>query len=210
MNAGPLIREDADWVSAGEALIAGLSSTEETARRIDILEGVCRKLGSPLYPAFLKLLSAIGYFGSPAARKLAASTLYASMAAGRLPSGHVQTWGLSAGVQRSAGPLEFLCAWYSDHNRTMPLDEETFITACLYLVRLMRADTESAIGYSRHLSGDADNSLEGTYSRSCRALLRHVSAMLYMPDLPNEESAQGLRLHLLNTRAESSKVGWSL
>lgn len=205
------IRPDADWIAAGENLVNGLAALPDEELRLRLLQQCCADLGDQLYPAFLKILCAIGRFGDAGARALTASVLARALATARLPSGRMAAWGArpaaAGGKARSFGPIEFICVWHMDQGGETPLDEETFATAARLLITLISASPEAASAYAGKLRQDVEEPLEGAYSRASRQLL-NVFAESLDQGLAPDETLQRVLVAIRGIRAEASRSRW--
>lgn len=221
METSVRIRDDADWVAAGAALVQGLAGLDRREDRLELVNRCCLDFGDNLYPAFLKLLCAIGRFGEPAARALVADTLAEAIATARLPSGRMAAWGgLGPAVGhpgapppgravRSFGPVEYLCTWHMEGRGEMPLDEETFATACRLLATLIGASPQATEFYSDKLQQDASDPLDGTYSRSTRQLLDAFARGLQAGRDP-DSIASDVIVRARSIRANQSRGRWEI
>lgn len=203
------LKTDPDWLAAGDQLVANLRAGQTDKDRLSILLDVCAGLGDQLYPAFLKLLCALGRFGDAPAKALVSQTLGTALVRSRLPSGRLAAWGLNASAGRSLGPVEYLCVWYLDRSRTDRLDEETFIDAVGYLTELVKAEPQTLSVYTEKLTQDANASLEGTFSRSARQLLARL-AELWAKGADVDDIKRGLRIVLREQKATSVSPHWNI
>lgn len=210
MDAPFVIREDADWIGAGEALVNSLARLKLEEDRLRLLQQICIHLGDALYPAFLKILCAIGRFGDADARGLVADALADALSTARLPSGRMAAWGAASGrPARSFGPIEFLCVWRLDRAGAEPLDEATFETACRLLTALIVSRPEAARAYAQKLRQDVEEPLEGAYSRATRRLLAAFAAALAENGSADEVTRRVL-IALRSVEAEASRAGWTV
>ena len=175
------LKDDPNWIEAGNTLVSALASQVSDSDRLAVLLEVCKRFDTELYPAFLKILCAIGHFGTDVARQQVACTLAVALKRSRLPSGRLSAWGLNSTAGRNLGPVEYLCVWYCDQAGPVPLDAEGFTTPALYLSRLIQSDTEATRLYREKLHQDSNASLEGTYSRRSRDLLKAMAACWEQP-----------------------------
>ncbi|MEL7129707.1 MAG: hypothetical protein AAGK23_09175 [Pseudomonadota bacterium] len=180
------LKDDPDWIGAGETFVSALASQNDDSARLSVLLDVCKKFDGALYPAFLKVLCAVGRFGTDEACTVVAQTLAVALKRTRLPSGQLSAWGLNASAGRSVGPVEYLCVQCCEAQGAGKIDDPAFVKAMLYLTRLFRAHPETLRLYQEKLRQDAANSLEGTYSRAARTLL---TALADCWDGPADEAA---------------------
>jgi hypothetical protein len=209
----PAIKAEPDWIAAGEDLVRGLQSLPEGEPRLSLMQRLCADLGDALYPAFLKMLCAIGRFGDAPARALAAETLAEALASGRLPSGRIAAWGASFGPSpgragRSLGPIEYLAVWHLEARRSDPVDETSFLTASRLLIALIIASPAAASAYAAKLRQEVEDPIEGTYSRATRRLLDVFADCLDSQAAP-EDAARRIQVAVRSIRAEASRTRWT-
>lgn len=169
------LRAAPDWHEAAQTLVDGCCLLPP-AERVPWLEQLCRAVGDPLYPAFLRVLCLVGEHGEPLAQRAVAATLNDALASGRLPSGPQAAWGALAGASRRQGPIEFLCAAFLHPQGALPLSASAFDRTARALLGLMAQDTQAHVRYRARLEAAAADPLEGAWSRADRAALRALAA----------------------------------
>lgn len=219
MDGQVSIRNDADWVAAGAALVEHLSALPDTEDRLRLLNQCCRDFGDQLYPGFLKLLCAIGHFGDDGARALVADTLGEAISTARLPVGRMAAWGgaLPASdfhtpnnrTARSFGPVEYLCTWHMEGRGEAPLNEDSFADAARMLVTLLASGETASTAYADKLRQEVDDPVDGTYSRSTRQLL-DVFATGLAGSQPPDALVADLLVRARSIRAAASRTRWQL
>src|SRR5262245_34047578 len=96
------LRPEPRWLQASQALVEGCLDLPTDEERVALLSTVCERLGDELYPAFLRVLWAIGQHGDHAACAAVANALVHALRTGRLPTGRRAAWGANAAAR---GPL---------------------------------------------------------------------------------------------------------
>jgi len=169
------LRADPDWHSAGQELINGLCTLDDTESRIELLESLCIKLGDRLYPAFLQILHVIDEHAEESARSVVANTLVSCLQTGRLPAGKLSAWGSSTltgdsafGQSRRLGPIEFVCAWYAQPTSESPISQQQFSIILGSLLSLVSSDDNAKQLYGHKLIADAEDPLGGSLSTQTR------------------------------------------
>ncbi|MBK1613162.1 hypothetical protein CKO44_06705 [Rubrivivax gelatinosus] len=169
------LRAAPDWHEAAQTLVDGCCLLPDDEARVAWLEQLCRALGDPLYPAFLRVLCLVGEQGEAAAQRAVAATLNQALASGRLPAGPQAAWGApGGGALRRQGPIEFLCARYLQPSGT--LSASAFDRAARALLGLMAQDAGAHARYRARLEAAAQDPLEGAWSRADRAALQALAA----------------------------------
>ena len=221
------IKADADWLGAAGALVDSLVRLPDEEQRVQLMQRCCVDLGDDLYPAFLKLLCAIGRFGDDPAKAIVAETLAQGLATARLPSGQLTAWGARPwpaggltppdaavrartgwrGHGRSLGPVEYLCVWF--HQRAEgALTEASFARASRLLAGVVASSPKAAALYAAKLRGDAEDPLEGTYSRETRRLLC-VFADGLQAGLPADQIVNAVVATARSIQAETTRARWA-
>jgi len=167
-----------DWHSAAQSLINHFAELPERDDRVALLESICDRLGGDLYPAFLQLLYTIERYADKSCKQSVVDTVSYGLSTGRLPSGKLPAWGSNStqtstyGQIRNLGPIEFLCAWYSQSTHLAPLSHEHFSTLCASFVRLFSLDQNAAEKYMQKISADISDPLVGALSNQSREGLK--------------------------------------
>ncbi|MBX2838389.1 MAG: hypothetical protein KTR35_16145 [Gammaproteobacteria bacterium] len=187
------LHSEPDWHSAATQLVHGLVELPQAEARIQLLETVCEQLGNQLYPAFLQILQAINEFADLESKQIIASTLVSCLRSGRLPSGKLSAWGSSTltgdssfGQTRILGPIEYVCAWYSQGNASSPLTLQQFTSILTHLMELVATDDQAKQLYARKLISDADDPMSGTLSNQTRTALRDFTDLWVHSDSNND------------------------
>jgi hypothetical protein len=179
----PLLPEPR-WVQASQALVEGCVDLQNDEDRVSLLTTVCERLGDELYPAFLRVLWAIGQHGDHAACAAVANALVHALRTGRLPSGRRGAWGAAPSAQsaapgyghtRSLGPLEYLCAWHAQADAGRALTSEQFHMAARSLMDLIASSPEARRLYCEKLLADVGDPIGGALTRQTRHALRELA-----------------------------------
>lgn len=176
-----LLKHEPDWHAAAQTLVDGCSALNSGEQRVRLMEQLCISLGDNLYPAFLKILCAVGDHGDQDAQALVAEALVHALSTGRLPSGKLGAWGGSSsngaapfGHTRSLGPVEYLCAWYAQSGGGQSLPANTFDRTARTLLSLISMAAEAKALYCAKLQADVEDPLSGSLSKSTRLALAQL------------------------------------
>lgn len=214
---GVVLRAEPDWAGAAQALVSALEGQADADVRVELIDRCRAELGEQVYPAFLKLLAAVGRFAEPAARALVAEALARALVTARLPATRIPAWGaadrfagLGAGrlqsFQRSAGPLEFLCLWLTRDLANEPLSDAGFERALELVLRLFDASPDAARLYRAKLRADLEDATEGLHTQESRAVVRDLEAAW----AAGREPAEIGPLLTAAARAARSRDRWGL
>lgn len=191
------LKAEPDWRGGAAALAAGLQTQSTLDGRVDVLERVCDGFGEALYPGFAKLLAALGHFGSPAVKALAAEALAHALITARLPSTRVPAWGALPGrldtASRPVGPLEFLCVWLVRDVARERLDDEAFRAAATLVLDLVSASPRAAALYADKLLIDIEDPAEGLHDARSRRLVQTLAERWRAGDAPDQIAEAVLR-----------------
>ena len=205
-ESGPVVPDNQSLLrTAGRLSAALVASARDAELRLAILKRVARELGErgDGYPVFLKLILIISESSEVAAKKVLAATLATALRRSDLPSGPLTSWGASslwsadtpirAGAllqqlspisapKRQFGPIEYLTAWHAQQTHRTRLGEACFADGLGKLVALVDHDEDARRLYPNKLLTDANNELEGVYTRSTRDLLAQIGSAWQAPD----------------------------
>lgn len=182
--------------AAADRLVSALAAHTDPEYRLTVLKRLSRRLGEASYPMFLRLLGVIAESDDERAKRLLADTLGTALRRMDLPGGALSSWGatrlpdstgpISAGAlsgqffgatpQRLLGPVEYLTVWHLQRTQRMPLGADAFRTSLERLVALINHSEEARTLYPQKLAADAQNELEGAYTRATRERLAAVAA----------------------------------
>jgi len=164
-----------DWITASHELANQLQQLTDMDSRVELLETLCTRLGSDMYPAFLQLLFFVEHHTSAKVQKQITDTLAYAIGTGRLPSGTFPAWGSTRSrtsspysTTRALGPIEFLCAWYAQPTNLPPLNDTAFDEALSTILRLVDSNRTTRKMYCYNLNMDAINDSIGMFSSATR------------------------------------------
>ncbi len=182
--------------AAADRLVSALAAHSDPEYRLTVLKRLSRRLGEEYYPMFLRLLGVVAESDDERAKRLLADTLGAALRRMDLPGGALSSWGatglpdragpIAAGAlsghffgatpRRLLGPVEYLAVWHLQRTQRTPLGAEAFRTSLEHLVDLLNHSEEARTLYPQKLAADAQNELEGAYTRATRDRLAAVAA----------------------------------
>lgn len=209
--------------TAADRLVSALAAHGDAEYRLTVLKRLARRLGEEHYPMFLRLLAVVAESDDDHAKRLLAETFGTALRRMDLPGGALSSWGatrlpdnvapLSAGTlsgqffgatpRRLLGPVEYLTVWHLQRTQRTPLGARTFCTALAHLIALLNHSEDARTLYPQKLAADAENELEGAYSRATRERLAAVAAAWKAGRSP-EEVAQAA----LDAVPEQAPGGW--
>lgn len=214
---GVALKPQPDWIGAAQALVTALEAQPDGDGRVEVIEATRAALGDQVYPAFIKLLTAVARFAEPDAKRLVAEALAHGLATARPPATRLPAWGASdrfAGLGgslpltnlRAAGPVEFLCIWLHRDVAAEALSDEAFLTATALLLDLLDAAPSAAGLYRARLGADLASPTEGLHTaasrRSTQALVQAWAEGL--------GPAEAARRALAAARADREASRWGL
>jgi len=193
----PELRAEPDWHGAAEVLIEGCAHLPDDEQRVRWMERLALALGDALYPAFLKVLCLVGEQGDAAAQRAVAHALVQALASGRLPAGRQASWGSpsAAASGRPFGPIEYLCAWHAQGG-TQALPAAAFDRTARAVLGLVSHSPAAHQLYRAKLLADADDPLDGSWTRGSRDALKALAQAWRQPGC--EAAAVDAFLHTLH------------
>jgi len=203
MNAVPSaqsLREAAD------RLVSTLAAHADPEYRLTVLKRLVRRLGEDRYPVFLRLLGVVAESDDTRAQRLLADTIGTALRRMDLPGGALSSWGATrlpdstAPVSASAfsgqffggtprrllGPVEYLTVWHLQRTQRTALSATTFRTSLSRLIALLNQSEDARTLYPQKLAVDAQNELEGAYTRATRERLAAIAAAWKAGRTPDE------------------------
>jgi hypothetical protein len=208
-NPDLVLKDQPDWSAAAEVLIEGCAYLPSPEDRVRWMERLCLSLGDSMYPAFLQVLCRIGEHGNLQAQKVVADTLVLALQSGRMPSGRHAAWGAqwdpTKRATRTIGPIEYLCAWFTQPDGRGTLGAAPFDQAARALVGLVSHSEVARRLYCAQLLSIAEDPLQGTWSRSTRQALQAMARSWANADAdPHRAGTQAVEAFLAATRQTSS------
>jgi len=222
MNAVPSaqsLREAAD------RMVSALAAHGDPEYRLTVLKRLVRRLGEDRYPVFLRLLGVVAESDDARAQRLLADTIGTALRRMDLPGGALSSWGATgipdsgAPVSASAfsgqffggtprrmlGPVEYLTVWHLQRTQRTALSAETFRTSLARMIALLNQSEDARTLYPQKLAVDAQNELEGAYTRATRERLAAIAAAWKAGRSPDEIAQAAL-----DASAADTPHGWVL
>ncbi|MGH8079831.1 MAG: hypothetical protein ACREP7_04585 [Lysobacter sp.] len=208
---------------AADRLISALAAHSDPEYRLTVLKRVVRRLGEDRYPLFIRLLGVVAESDDARAQRLLADTFGTALRRMDLPGGALSSWGATrlpdatgpvavsalsghffgATPRRLLGPVEYLTVWHLQRTQRTALGAATFRTALARLIALLNRSEDARTLYPQKLASDAQNELEGAYTRATRERLAAIAAAWRAGKSP-EAVAQAA----LDTDESSHPSGW--
>jgi len=155
---------------------------------------------------FLRLLGVVAESDDTRAQRLLADTIGTALRRMDLPGGALSSWGATrlpdstAPVSASAfsgqffggtprrllGPVEYLTVWHLQRTQRTALSATTFRTSLSRLIALLNQSEDARTLYPQKLAVDAQNELEGAYTRATRERLAAIAAAWKAGRTPDE------------------------
>lgn len=209
--------------TAAGRLVAALGAHDDDEYRLTVLRRLSRRLGDDGYPLFLRLLTVVAESEDDQAKTLLAETFGAALRRMDMPGGALSSWGatslpatgatldvsaLSGGFfgaspRRLLGPVEYLTVWHLQRTQRLVLDAELYRSTLARLVDLFNHSEAARTLYPQKLASDAQNELEGAYTRVTRDALAAIASAWQAGQAP-EQVAQAA----VNAGATDHPSGW--
>lgn len=198
--------------SAGR-LVAVLGAHADPEYRLTVLKRLARRMGEEGYPLFLRVLGVIAESDDDEAKRLLAGTFGTALRRMDMPGGALSSWGaarlpehagpMSASAfsnqfqffghtPRLLGPIEYLTVWYLQRTQRVALGADAFRTALARLIALLNYSDDARALYPQKLAADAQNELEGAYTRATRHRLAAIAAAWQAGKSPDEVAQAAL------------------
>lgn len=211
--------------AAADRLISTLAAHADSEYRLTVLKRLVRRLGEDRYPVFLRLLGVVAESDDARAQRLLADTIGTALRRMDLPGGALSSWGatqlpdstapLSASAfsgqffggtpRRLLGPVEYLTVWHLQRTQRTALSADTFRTSLARLISLLNQSEDARTLYPQKLAVDAQNELEGAYTRATRERLAAIAAAWKAGRSPDEIAQAAL-----DAGAADTPHGWVL
>ncbi|ATD66326.1 hypothetical protein CNR27_01750 [Luteimonas chenhongjianii] len=222
MNAVPSAQSLRD---AADRMVSTLAAHADPEYRLAVLKRLVRRLGEDRYPVFLRLLGVVAESDDARAQRLLADTIGTALRRMDLPGGALSSWGatqlpdsgapLSASAlsgqffggtpRRLLGPVEYLTVWHLQRTQRTALSAETFRTSLSRMIALLNQSEDARTLYPQKLAVDAQNELEGAYTRATRERLAAIASAWKAGRSPDEIAQAAL-----DARAADAPHGWVL
>lgn len=198
--------------AASASLVAALASHSDPEYRLSVLKRLARRLGEARYPVFLRILGVIAESDDLRAQRLLAETFGLALRRMDLPGGALSSWGATglpdsktpvaastfsgnffgATPQRLLGPLEYLAVWHLQRTQRQLLGRDAFVLATARLVALLNHSEDARRLYPQKLAVDAQNELEGAYTRTTRERLAAMAVAWQSGQSPEDVARAAL------------------
>ena len=185
-----------DLRDAAAQLVAALAAHPEPEYRLSVLKRLARRVGEARYPMFLRILGVIAESDDVRAQRLLADTFGEALRRMDLPGGALSSWGATrlpdskapvsastlsgnffgATPKRLLGPVEYLAVWHLQRTQREVLGSDAFVLATSRMVALLNHNGDARRLYPQKLAVDAQNELEGAYTRTTRERLAAMAA----------------------------------
>jgi len=206
-------------------MVSTLAAHADPEYRLAVLKRLVRRLGEDRYPVFLRLLGVVAESDDARAQRLLADTIGTALRRMDLPGGALSSWGatqlpdsgapLSASTlsgqffggtpRRLLGPVEYLTVWHLQRTQRTALSAETFRTSLSRMIALLNQSEDARALYPQKLAVDAQNELEGAYTRATRERLAAIASAWKAGRSPDEIAQAAL-----DARAADAPHGWVL
>jgi len=222
MNAAPSAQS---LRVAADRMVSALAAHADPEYRLTVLKRLVRRLGEERYPVFLRLLGVVAESDDTRAQRLLADTIGTALRRMDLPGGALSSWGatrlpdsaapVSASdfsgqffggtPRRMLGPVEYLTVWHLQRTQRTALSAETFHTSLSRMIALLNQSEDARTLYPQKLAVDAQNELEGAYTRATRERLAAIATAWKAGRSPDEIAQAAL-----DARATDTPHGWVL
>ncbi|NZA25518.1 hypothetical protein H0E84_03910 [Luteimonas sp. SJ-92] len=182
--------------AAADRLVSALAAHSDPEYRLTVLKRLARRLGEEHYPMFLRLLGVVAESDDDRAKRLLAGTFGTALRRMDLPGGALSSWGATrlpdnvtpfsastlsgqffgATPRRLLGPVEYLTVWHLQRTQRTPLGAAAFRDALAHMIDLLNHSEDARTLYPQKLAADAQNELEGAFTRATRERLAAVAA----------------------------------
>lgn len=212
--------------AAAERLVSALAAHSDPEYRLTVLKRLVRRLGEDRYPVFLGLLGVVAESDDQHAQRLLAGTFGTALRRMDLPGGALSSWGATrlpdspgsldasaftsgqffgGAPRRLLGPVEYLTVWHLQRTQRTALTADTFRASLARMISLLNQNDDVRSLYPQKLAVDAQNELEGAYTRATRERLAAIAAA-WKAGRPPLDIAQAA----LDARAGDTPQGWVL
>jgi hypothetical protein len=182
--------------AGADRLVSALAAHSDPEYRLTVLKRLVRRLGEERYPLFLRLLGVVAESDDARAQRLLADTFGTALRRMDLPGGALSSWGATslpessgplaasafsgqffgATPRRLLGPVEYLTVWHLQRTQRTALGADTFRTSLARMIALLNRSDDARALYPQKLAADAQNELEGAYTRATRERLAAIAA----------------------------------
>ena len=215
----PDIPSPAALRAAADRLVSALAAHADPEYRLTVLKRLVRRLGEERYPLFLRLLGVVAESDDAHAQRLLAETFGTALRRMDMPGGALNSWGATrlpdstgpldasafsgrffgATPQRQLGPVEYLTVWHLQRTQRTALGAATFRTSLARMIALLNRSDDARALYPQKLAADAQNELEGAYTRATRERLAAIAAAWKAGRSPDDVAQAALDAQAIDT-----------
>lgn len=195
--------------TAADRLVSALSAHADPEYRLAVLKRLVRRLGEEQYPLFLRIVGVVAESDDERAQRLLADTFGTALRRMDLPGGALSSWGATglpdhgapvaasalsghffgATPRRMLGPVEYLVVWHLQRTQRTALSAEGFQAALARMITMLNRSEDARLLYPQKLAADAQNELEGAYTRATRERLAAIAAAWAAGESPERVAA---------------------
>ena len=195
--------------TAADRLVSALSAHADPEYRLAVLKRLVRRLGEEQYPLFLRIVGVVAESDDERAQRLLADTFGTALRRMDLPGGALSSWGATglpehgapvaasalsghffgATPRRMLGPVEYLVVWHLQRTQRTALSPEGFRGSLARMITMLNRSEEARRLYPQKLAADAQNELEGAYTRATRERLAAIAAAWAAGEAPERVAA---------------------
>lgn len=195
--------------TAADRLVSALSAHADPEYRLAVLKRLVRRLGEEQYPLFLRIVGVVAESDDERAQRLLADTFGTALRRMDLPGGALSSWGATglpdhgapvaasalsghffgATPRRMLGPVEYLVVWHLQRTQRTALSAEGFQAALARMITMLNRSDDARLLYPQKLAADAQNELEGAYTRATRERLAAIAAAWAAGESPERVAA---------------------
>lgn len=181
--------------AAADRLVSALAAHADPEYRLAVLKRLARRLGEERYPLFLRIVGVVAESDDERAQRLLAETFGVALRRMDLPGGALSSWGATglpdhgapvaasalsghffgATPRRMLGPVEYLVVWHLQRTQRTALSAEGFRASLARMIAMLNRSEEARALYPQKLAADAQNELEGAYTRATRDRLAAIA-----------------------------------
>jgi len=192
--------------TAADRLVSALAAHADPEYRLAVLKRLVRRLGEERYPLFLRIVGVVAESDDARAQRLLAETFGVALRRMDLPGGALSSWGATglpdhgapvaasalsghffgATPRRMLGPVEYLVVWHLQRTQRTALSAEGFRTSLARMITMLNRSEEARTLYPQKLAADAQNELEGAYTRATRDRLAAIAAAWAAGESPGQ------------------------
>ena len=198
--------------AAADRLVSALAAHSDPEYRLTVLKRLVRRLGEERYPLFLRILGVVAESDDERAQRLLAETFGTALRRMDLPGGALSSWGATrlpdqaapvaasafsgqffgATPRRLLGPVEYLTVWHLQRTQRTALSADTFRASLARMIALLNRSEDARALYPQKLAADAQNELEGAYTRATRDRLAAIAVAWRAGRSPEEVAEAAL------------------